>query len=114
MLFHRTGLRRFYQPVVGDLTLALEAPGLAADEGPRISACMAEPGSPSQGALESLGELGDDARPGRDGPFEGWTLTRRRQSRLPDPVTAPSSPVTAPWSCCVMGSAGLTILYSAG
>jgi hypothetical protein len=43
VLFHRTGLRRFYQPVVGDLALALEALDLAADEGLRISACTAEP-----------------------------------------------------------------------
>jgi len=39
---------------VGDLTLAFEALDLAADEGLRISAYTAEPGSPSDDALKLL------------------------------------------------------------
>ena len=52
--FHRTGVKRFHHPVVGDLTLAYEALDLAADEGLRISAYTAEPGSASEDALNLL------------------------------------------------------------
>jgi transcriptional regulator with XRE-family HTH domain len=52
--FHRTGVKRFHHPVVGDLTLAYEALDLAADEGLRISAYSAEPGTPSHDALNLL------------------------------------------------------------
>jgi transcriptional regulator with XRE-family HTH domain len=52
--FHRTGVKRFHHPVIGDLTLAFEALDLAADEGLRISAYTAEPGSPSEDALNLL------------------------------------------------------------
>jgi hypothetical protein len=52
--FHRTGVKRFRHPVVGDLTLTYEALDLAADEGLRISAYTAEPGSPSDDALKVL------------------------------------------------------------
>jgi hypothetical protein len=41
--FHRTGVKRFHHPVVGDLTLAYEALDLAADEGLRISAYTPSP-----------------------------------------------------------------------
>ncbi len=51
--FHRTGVKRFHHPVVGDLTLAFEALNLTAD-GLRITAYTAEPGSPSQDALNLL------------------------------------------------------------
>jgi len=50
--FHRTGVKRFRHPVVGDLTLTFEA--LAADSGLRISAYTAEPGTPSDDALKVL------------------------------------------------------------
>ena len=43
MRFHRTGVKRFHHPVVGDLTLAYEALDLAADEGLRISAYTPSP-----------------------------------------------------------------------
>jgi MmyB-like transcription regulator ligand binding domain len=43
--FHRTGVKRLHHPVVGDLSLTFEAMDLAADEGMRISAYTAEPGS---------------------------------------------------------------------
>jgi hypothetical protein len=52
--FHRTGVKRFHHPVVGDLTLAFEAMDLAADEGLRISAYTAEAGTPSGDALNVL------------------------------------------------------------
>ena len=52
--FHRTGVKRFHHPVVGDLTLAYEALDLAADEGLRISAYTAETGSASEDALNLL------------------------------------------------------------
>jgi hypothetical protein len=52
--FHRTGVKRYHHPVVGDLTLTFEALDLAADVGLRISACTAEPGSASEDALNVL------------------------------------------------------------
>jgi transcriptional regulator with XRE-family HTH domain len=52
--FHRTGTKRFHHPVVGDLILTYEALDLAADEGLRISAYSAEPGTPSDDALRLL------------------------------------------------------------
>jgi len=52
--FHRTGVKRFRHPVVGDLTLTFEALDLAADAGLRVSAYTAEPGTPSDDALKVL------------------------------------------------------------
>ena len=52
--FHRTGIKRFRHPVVGDLTLTYEALDLAADDGLRISAYTAEPGTASDDALKVL------------------------------------------------------------
>ena len=52
--FHRSGVKRFHHPVVGDLTLAYEALDLAADQGLRISAYTAEPGTPAADALNLL------------------------------------------------------------
>jgi len=52
--FHRSGVKRFHHPVVGDLTLAFEALDLAADENLRISAYTAEVGTPSEDALNVL------------------------------------------------------------
>ncbi|HEX3712087.1 MAG TPA: helix-turn-helix transcriptional regulator [Trebonia sp.] len=52
--FHRTGVKRFRHPAVGDLTLTYEALDLAADSGLRISAYTAEPGTPSEDALKLL------------------------------------------------------------
>jgi transcriptional regulator with XRE-family HTH domain len=52
--FHRSGVKRFRHPVVGELTLAFEAFDLAADAGLRISAYSAEPGTPSDDALRLL------------------------------------------------------------
>jgi transcriptional regulator with XRE-family HTH domain len=52
--FHRTGVKRYHHPVVGDLTLTFEALDLAADAGLRISAYTAEPGTASEDALNLL------------------------------------------------------------
>jgi transcriptional regulator with XRE-family HTH domain len=52
--FHRTGVKRFRHPVVGELTLTYEALDLAADTGLRLSAYTAEPGTPSDDALKVL------------------------------------------------------------
>jgi transcriptional regulator with XRE-family HTH domain len=52
--FHRAGVKRLRHPVVGDLTLTYESLELAADEGLRISAYTAEPGTPSHDALNLL------------------------------------------------------------
>jgi transcriptional regulator with XRE-family HTH domain len=51
--FHRTGVKRFHHPLVGDLTLAYEAFELPAD-GQRINVYTAEPASPSHEALRLL------------------------------------------------------------
>jgi transcriptional regulator with XRE-family HTH domain len=52
--FHRSGVKQLHHPVVGHLSLAFEALDLAADAGLRISAYTAEPGSPSEDALNLL------------------------------------------------------------
>ena len=52
--FHRTGTKRFHHPVVGEVTLNFEALELAADPGQRLNVYTAEPGSPSNDALNLL------------------------------------------------------------
>jgi len=52
--FHHTGVKRFHHPVVGDLTLNFETMELSADAGLTMAAYTAEPGSPSQDALNLL------------------------------------------------------------
>src|SRR3989449_2878470 len=52
--FHRTGVKRFHHPLVGDLTLAYDALELPADHGLTIFAYTAEPNSPSHDALNLL------------------------------------------------------------
>ena len=51
---HRTGVKRFHHPVVGDLTLNFESLELPADPGQVLLVYTAEPGSPSQQALNLL------------------------------------------------------------
>ena len=51
---HRSGVKRFHHPVVGDLTFNFEALDLAADPGQRMLVYTAEPGSPSHDALALL------------------------------------------------------------
>ena len=52
--FHRSGTKRFHHPLVGDLTLAYESLPLPADPGLTLVTYSAEPGSPSEAALEEL------------------------------------------------------------
>ena len=66
--FHRTGLKRFHHPVVGDLALAFEALDLTAD-GLRITAYTAEPGTPSADALTVLASWAATLAQGRTTPL---------------------------------------------
>nr|WP_300149800.1 helix-turn-helix transcriptional regulator [Propionicimonas sp.] len=51
---HRTGVKKFHHPLVGDLTLTYESMELTADPGLRLNAYVAEPGSPSAEGLALL------------------------------------------------------------
>lgn len=51
---HRTGVKRLHHPLVGDLTLAYESMDLTADQGLRLNAYSAEPGSPDQDTLNLI------------------------------------------------------------
>ncbi|WP_412746681.1 helix-turn-helix transcriptional regulator [Krasilnikovia sp. MM14-A1004] len=51
---HRSGVKHFHHPVVGDLVLAYESMEITADAGLRLNAYTAEPGSPSVEALNLL------------------------------------------------------------
>jgi transcriptional regulator with XRE-family HTH domain len=51
---HRTGVKRFHHPVVGELTLDFEMLDLPGDPGQKMLVYSAEPGSPSQQALQLL------------------------------------------------------------
>jgi MmyB-like transcription regulator ligand binding domain len=51
---HRTGVKRFHHPVVGELTLDFEMLDLPGDPGQKMLMYSAEPGSPSQQALQLL------------------------------------------------------------
>jgi transcriptional regulator with XRE-family HTH domain len=53
--FHRSGVKRFHHPEVGDLTLSFEALEPPGDPGQTIFVYIAEPSSPSQEALDLLG-----------------------------------------------------------
>jgi transcriptional regulator with XRE-family HTH domain len=51
---HRTGIKRFHHPLVGEMTLSYESMALAADPGLRLNAYVAEPDSPSAQAFSLL------------------------------------------------------------
>ena len=51
---HRTGVKRFHHPLVGDMTLSYESMEITADPGSRLNAYVAEPGSPSAEAFNLL------------------------------------------------------------
>ncbi len=53
--FHRSGIKHFHHPVVGDLTLTYEALEPPGDPGLTIFVYVAEPNSPSHEALDLLG-----------------------------------------------------------
>jgi len=52
--FHRTGTKRLYHPVVGELSVSYETLELTADPGLTIAVYTADAGSPSQAALDLL------------------------------------------------------------
>jgi transcriptional regulator with XRE-family HTH domain len=52
--FHRSGIKQFRHPLVGDLTLVYEALQLPADPGLSVVTYSAEPGTPSEAALAEL------------------------------------------------------------
>ena len=54
MRLHRSGVKRLHHPLVGDLTLAYESMDLTADQGLRLNAYSAEPGTPDQDALNLI------------------------------------------------------------
>jgi hypothetical protein len=87
--FHRTGVKHFHHPVVGDLTLTYEALDFPADPGLRIFAYTAEPNSPSHEALNLLAS---------------WASTPDRSPRskqtkkVDDPARPPQSGVEKSWS----------------
>ena len=51
---HRTGVKRFHHPVVGDLTLDFETLELPGDPGQKVLLYSAEPATPSRERLELL------------------------------------------------------------
>jgi transcriptional regulator with XRE-family HTH domain len=51
---HRTGVKRFHHPVVGDLTLDFESLDLPGDLGQKLLVYTAEPNSPSEESLNLL------------------------------------------------------------
>jgi transcriptional regulator with XRE-family HTH domain len=51
---HRSGVKRFHHPVVGDLTLGFEGLDLPGDPGQTMLVYTAEPGSPSQESMRLL------------------------------------------------------------
>jgi transcriptional regulator with XRE-family HTH domain len=52
--FHRTGVKRFRHPLVGDLTLTWDSLPLPADPGLALATYSPDPGSPSEAALSEL------------------------------------------------------------
>lgn len=54
MKYYRSGVQPFHHPMAGDLTLNYDALEIPADPGLTIVAYAAEPGSPSQQALDLL------------------------------------------------------------
>lgn len=52
--FHRTGVKKFHHPAVGEISLVFEAMELAADPGLTITAYTPEPGTPAEDALRRL------------------------------------------------------------
>jgi transcriptional regulator with XRE-family HTH domain len=65
---HRTGVKHFHHPAVGDLTLNFEAMDLPADPGLTLTAYAAEPGTPAHDALKLLASW--SATPGQTKPAD--------------------------------------------
>lgn len=60
---HRTGVKKFHHPVVGDLTLAYESLQVTADTGLRLNAYVAEPGTTSADAMRLLASWATEPHP---------------------------------------------------
>jgi transcriptional regulator with XRE-family HTH domain len=58
---HRSGIKRLHHPLVGDLTLAYESMELTADQGLRLNAYSAEPGTPDHDALNLIASWSAEA-----------------------------------------------------
>ncbi len=67
---HRSGVKHLHHPVVGDLSLAYESMELVADVGLVLNGYSAEPGTPSQDALNLLAS---------------WAATADREERAHTP-----------------------------
>jgi transcriptional regulator with XRE-family HTH domain len=65
---HRTGVKQFHHPVVGDLSLTYEMMELVADAGLAILAFSAEPGSRSEQGLNLLGSWAATLEQGETAP----------------------------------------------
>ena len=63
MKLHRTGVKRFHHPVVGQLTLDFESLDLPGDPGQKLLVYSAEPGSPSRQALDLLASWASTPEP---------------------------------------------------
>jgi hypothetical protein len=79
---HTTGVKRLHHPVVGDLELAFETFTLGADPSQNLLTYTAEPGSPTQDALNLLAS---------------WTATTDDIEQAPSTgPSAPAEPVESP------------------
>jgi transcriptional regulator with XRE-family HTH domain len=72
---HRTGIKHFHHPVVGDMELSFDAMDLPADPGLTLTAYTAEPGTPSGDALTLLASW---AATTSSGDHDGQQETRRQ------------------------------------
>lgn len=63
--FHRTGLKRFHHPAIGDFELSFEAMELPGHEGLTLIAYSAAAGTPSHDALALLASISATAKRGR-------------------------------------------------
>jgi hypothetical protein len=70
--FHRTGVKRLYHPVVGEVMLAFESMDLPADAGLRLNLYSAEPGSAAEDALNLIASWSATAEAARPGPETEW------------------------------------------
>ncbi|WP_319435632.1 helix-turn-helix transcriptional regulator [Mycobacterium sp. RTGN5] len=69
VLLHRTGVKHFHHPAVGDLSLSFEVMELTAETGLTLTAYSAEPRTPSEDALRLLASWAatqDDVHPKSD------------------------------------------------
>ena len=60
---HRSGVKHFHHLIIGRMDLMFEAMALEADEGPTLTAYIAEPGTPSHDALRLLASWAATSRP---------------------------------------------------